>query len=107
MCQISDSFASSMCLKCLAMSFNYDTNTIEKIDDTLCECGHEKKHIDYVTLCTNCGLHYGYDVNDYTPGMYNIRGKSVYNRKNYIETTLAKFNLTYHQKTDFISLCQR
>lgn len=78
----------------------------QRVDPSLCvECGHKKQHIEMETVCTNCGLHYGYDfVNEYIDfslNKYKIRRKSVYNRKYHIENTLFKFNLTRTERNEF------
>lgn len=108
-CNIYEIVECDMCLECLYNTLDNDDADsnidIEAKDSTLCECGHHKEHIGKETVCTNCGLYYGYDyINefiDFYENMYKIRRKSVYHRKYHIDNTLFKFRLTRTERDNF------
>ena len=75
------------------------------VPSNLCECGKEMEQTGEEHVCLSCGMHYGYEYAkeyiNYYENLYNIRKKSIYKRKYYLEKVIIKYKLTSEQREEF------
>ena len=76
--------------------------------ESCCDNPRVITNVDTGKVCANCGTHLGYDFArnyiNYHENQWKIRKKSVYDRKYYIKNKLRKLNLTYKERTLFMTV---
>ena len=77
----------------------------KQIPSNQCECGNKIEQIGNEHVCLSCGRHYGYEYAteyvNYYENLYNIKRKSVYKRKYYLEKVIRKYNIPNSRMNEF------
>jgi hypothetical protein len=91
------------------MLTNIDYRTKHRLNkkENKCQCGNTINIIDNAYICTQCGLHHGYqlisDYIDFHANKFKIYHKSIYDRKYHILNKLLKYELSVEQTNNFLA----
>ncbi len=76
-------------------------------NESKCQCGNTISIIDHAYICTQCGLHHGYqlisDYIDFYANKFKISRKLIYDRKYHVLNTLQQYELSVEQTNNFLA----